>query len=154
MATLVDAFSKEFRRDIETLVTWLDSVTEITQLTVETDQIRNLIDFHIGDTLAIHRISILGSVQGRADLNAALTEAQTAQIDRLTVSIERLQSLGFIKSNLSARAVSVHGIGMIIGRAITEIDATPVSNSEWNQVVLEMLSGLIPLELLVQQWRD
>lgn len=151
LAALVDAFSKGFRRDLENMVNWLDSVNEIAQLTQDTDRIRGLIDKHWAEADALHRISILGSVQGRRELKAALTKVQTELFDRLAQSIERLQGLGFIKSNLSTRAVSVHGIGMILGRAISEIDATPVSSSEWNQVVLEMLSGLIPLELLVQQ---
>ncbi len=149
LAAYVDTFTKGFRRDLETLVTWLDSISDITQLTQDTNNLRELINQHWGENLALHRVSILGSIMGRPALQAALTKVQTELIDRLAVSIERLQALGFIKNNLSARAVSINGLGMIIGRAISEVDATPVADEEWNQVVLEMLSGLIPLEKLV-----
>jgi AcrR family transcriptional regulator len=149
LAAYVENFTIGFRRNLEITIDWLNSITDIRQLVEETVGIRKMVDGYFSETRAIDQVAILGSTVGRPKLKAALTLVQTDLISRFEVSVERLKTLGFVKSNISARGIAVMVLGMVIGHAVNELDDAPISSAEWNQVLLEMLSGLIPTELLV-----
>ena len=148
VAAHVENFTIGFRRHLEMLITWLDSIEELSQLTENTDSIRNLVNAHFSDHATMERIAILGSTIGRPKLKATLISVQSELISNFEVSIKRLQDKGFIKANLTPRTIAIMTLGIILGHAVSELDDRPLDNREWNQVLLEMLSGLIPLELL------
>lgn len=147
----VHNFTSGFGKDLMSLIDWLDGVTEVRQLTEDTSMMRTLFNSHWSNERPFERISILGSLAGRSDLQAAITEVHSKLIDSLVVSIERLQSLGFVKNNVPARAIALTAVGISVGRVLTRIDSVGVTNDDWNQVTLELLSGLIPFELMASQ---
>jgi hypothetical protein len=110
--------------------------------------LRSLINAHFSEHSAMARIAILGAAGGRTRLKEALTREQTCLLESFTQSIQRLIDIKIFKQNISAHAVAVVLLGIVLGRAVSEVDSVPLQPEEWNQVLMEMLWGLLNPELL------
>ena len=148
LAAYVESYTVELRRNLEDLLIWLDSIETLSDLTEKTDNIRNLANTQFAGASAMDQISILGSTVGRPKLKEALTRVQTELINNFAKSVARLQDLGLVKNNIGARTIAVMTLGIILGRAVADLDEQPLDSDDWNQVLLELLSGLLPFELL------
>jgi AcrR family transcriptional regulator len=143
LAAYVDTYAKGMREDLNSLVTLLDSVTSLNDLIQLRPKLRELTNSHFSKHSAMSRIAILGGSAGRDNLKAMLTKEQTRLLIRFTESIERLRQLGYLKPELTAHGIAVMILGMILGRAVSEIDAEPLADEAWNDVLIEMLNGLL-----------
>ena len=89
----------------------------------------------------VSRANIIGSATARPLLRDALIEVQTELIDSLTEVMQLLKDRQMLKPHLDARAAAVVLLGMLHGRIIAELDATPVEIELWNKTMLTAFSG-------------
>jgi AcrR family transcriptional regulator len=89
----------------------------------------------------VSRANIIGSATARPLLRDALIEVQTELIDSLTEVMQLLKDRRMLKPHLDARAAAVVLLGMVHGRIIAELDATPVDIELWNKTMLTAFSG-------------
>ncbi|MEY4639565.1 MAG: hypothetical protein RLY13_563 [Actinomycetota bacterium] len=89
----------------------------------------------------VSRANVIGSATGRPLLREALIEVQTELIDSLTEVMQLIKQRGMLKEHLDARATAVVLLGMLHGRIIAELDATPVEIERWNETMLTAFSG-------------
>ena len=150
LAAYVEAYARGMREDLDSLVQVLDSVIVLDDVINLRPKLRDLTNSHFSKHSAMARIAILGGAAGRENLREMLTIEQTRLLLRLTQSIERLQQVGYLKPELTAHAMAVMILGMILGRAVSEVDAEPLDDEAWNDVLLEMLHGLLTPATIAQ----
>lgn len=89
------------------------------------------------------RVSALGAALGRPDLQAEFAEVQATLVDDLTEVVELAQRRGFVRRDLSPRAVASFFIAYSIGMVIADVDPRRPDDEDLVQMIMIWLDGLL-----------
>jgi AcrR family transcriptional regulator len=85
------------------------------------------------------RINVLGSIQGRPNLQRKLADHQQETNKVVGDALRVAQKLGFIRPDLDCYTLAVWTVGLATGRVLIEIDPELVDGDEWNRLAVEAL---------------
>lgn len=88
------------------------------------------------------RITSLGAAHGRPDLKADLGEAVAVSIDQATEIVEIGQQMGYVRSDVDARATATVLLCLGTGYVIADFDARPASEDDSVHVIGKLLDSL------------
>jgi hypothetical protein len=142
-AAFVNNFTQEFGKEVMLIKQVLDALKPADMGPVAKQRIKDLFNHHFTTEQVLHRIQILGNLATRPDLRNAVHDIQTQLIGSLTESIQRVQADGIVKKNMSARALALTAMGLLVGRVTLALDESGVSEDEWNDIVIEFFGGVL-----------
>ncbi|MEY2627319.1 MAG: hypothetical protein RJB08_1078 [Actinomycetota bacterium] len=83
----------------------------------------------------LNRLSVISSSYGRPELREALAVQQHSHTEAIAEAIRYGQQMGWLRTDVDARAVSVFVQGYNLARVLLDLDTEPVSIANWEQVV-------------------
>jgi AcrR family transcriptional regulator len=92
------------------------------------------------------RVTVLGSVQGRPELRAAMSESIATAIDRAATVIELGQSEGILRVDVDSRAAATVLQALGFGSVLADLDARPVAHEPFVDVVAVFIGSLFAPE--------
>jgi len=94
----------------------------------------------------VHRwacLNVLGSAITRGDLATAVSAVNNAAVERLAEGIDRARATGVIRPVGSSKALAAFYLGVVMSRFTVELDDSVVSPSEWNDVFVAAIVGVL-----------
>jgi AcrR family transcriptional regulator len=89
------------------------------------------------------RLRVVAATLTRPELRKSIGSVQQRLTERLSGVITLGQERGWIRKDVSARAVAAALQAIIIGRTLDDIAQSPVEKAEWDQVFQVFLLGLV-----------
>lgn len=89
----------------------------------------------------LNRLSVISSSYGRPELRQALAVQQHTHTETIAEAVRYGQMMGWIRTDIDARAVSVFVQGYNLARVLLDLDTEPVPNEDWEQVVRVALAS-------------
>lgn len=91
----------------------------------------------------LNRINVIGSVQGRPDLERAIGLAQAAFHRDVAAALATPQQRGWIRRDLDLPALSAWLFGQITSRILIEIGDTTIDDRAWNRMAIEAVTAVM-----------
>lgn len=88
------------------------------------------------------RARIIGLAESSERFRKGLSAEQERLTNALTKAVVKAQAKGWIRSDVSARAVAVFVQAYTLGRAVDDVSVTRVEPNEWNQLILMVTQPL------------
>ncbi len=82
-----------------------------------------------------NRLSVIASSHGRPDLRESLALQQHSHTETIADAVRYGQKMGWIRTDIDARAVAVFVQGYNLARVLLDLDTEPVTTEDWEQVV-------------------
>lgn len=82
-----------------------------------------------------NRLSVIASSYGRPDLRESLALQQHSHTETIADAVRYGQKMGWIRTDIDARAVAVFVQGYNLARVLLDLDTEPVTTEDWEQVV-------------------
>ena len=89
------------------------------------------------------RVRILAACATRPHVRDAISMAQARLTEELLRVVEQGQERGWLRRDLSARAIAVFLESVLFGRVQDDVSMLPVSDEEWERVVTTVLLDLV-----------
>ena len=83
----------------------------------------------------LRRLEIIAATRTRPRLAEALAETQDRLTNAFVEIVEQAQARGWVHAGLDPRAVAVFIQAYSLGRAVSDIDANPVSGQMWESLI-------------------
>lgn len=145
-ATQVHQFADTVRSDMPRVKRFMENMHSTEEIADRYDEMLNFIKSHFSHQSALERIAVIGNTAGRPLMMDQLIAAQTELIDSATEALTPLHERGLFKDHLTARSVSVIILGTLMGRSVSELDASAVSDEAWARAMLSAFSGMFKSE--------
>ena len=112
--------------------------------------LRPLVDgYSLGGETRIRRMlrtRCIAASANRPNLELSIRRIQTLITNELVLLVERGQELGFVRRDLTARAVATLVQVMIYGRLIDDLSLQPLSEVELEFATASLMSGLLNIQ--------
>jgi AcrR family transcriptional regulator len=141
-ATQVHKFSDTVRNDIPRVKNFMEQMHKVSDLADRYDEMLDFVKSHFKHQSAVERTAVIGNTVGRPMMMNELVAAQTDLIDSCTEAVQPLYERGLFKDHLTARSVAVVVLGLLLGRAVSELDATPIADEAWARTMLSAFAGM------------
>ena len=141
-ATQVHQFADTVRNDMPRVKRFMEKMHSTKEIAERYDEMLQFVRGHFDHQSAIERIAVIGNTAGRPLMMQELIAAQTNLIDSAAEAITPLYERGLFKDHLTPRSISVIILGMLMGRTVSELDATAVTDDEWARAMLSAFSGM------------
>jgi AcrR family transcriptional regulator len=145
-ATQVHQFADTVRADMPRVKRFMEGMHSTQEIADRYDEMLAFIKQHFTHQSAIERIAVIGNTAGRPLMMQELITAQTELIDSATEAITPLYERGLFKEHLTARAVSVVVLGLLLGRTVSELDANAINDEAWARAMLSAFAGMFKVE--------
>ena len=89
------------------------------------------------------RVRIVAAAETREELRAVIGRTQAHLTDELVRIVERGQNRGWLRGDLSARAIAVLVQAVIFGRTLDDISSDPINQFEWDHATYELFLNLL-----------
>ena len=83
----------------------------------------------------MNRLGVIASSYGRPELRESLAIQQHSHTEAIADAVRYGQQMGWLRSDVDARAVAVFVQGYNLARVLLDIDTDPIAVSDWEQVV-------------------
>lgn len=91
----------------------------------------------------LNRVNVIGSVQGRPDLEQAIGEIQSTFHRDLATVLQNPQQRGWIRPDLDLVALSAWLFGQITSRILIEIGDTTIDERAWNRIAVDAVTAVM-----------
>jgi AcrR family transcriptional regulator len=130
--TQFSRFVDEDARQVREALTRTKTLQEFIMVTSTLVQIGSSVE---RERARLNRLSVISSSYGRPELREALAVQQHTHTETIAEAIRYGQTMGWIRSDVNARALSVFVQGYNLARVLLDLDTEPVSTADWEQVV-------------------
>jgi AcrR family transcriptional regulator len=89
------------------------------------------------------RVRIIAASLMRPELRVRISIVQQRLVERLADVIAVGQERGWMRRDVSARAVSAALQALVVGRTLDDVSARPVDSAEWDQALQILIATLI-----------
>ena len=141
-ATHAHNYAVVIENDIPVVTDFMNSVTSTTQLADRYDEMFTFVKQHFTTQSALERAAIIGTTIGRPAMQAELSRVQHQLNERTTEVLKIASERGMLKGHLNPRAAAMVILGLLLGRAVAELDSEPVSDDEWATAALSAAGGM------------
>ena len=131
-ATQFSRFVAEDAKNIRETLTKTSTLEEFLAATSALVQTGNTVD---RERARHNRLSVIASSYGRPELRESLALQQHTHTENIAEAVRHGQRMGWIRSDVDARAVAVFVQGYNLARVLLDIDTEPISVEDWEQVV-------------------
>jgi len=141
-ATHAHNYSVVIESDIPAVMNFMASVNSTTQLAESYDEMFQFVKKHFTSQSALERAAIIGTTVGRPAMQQELSRVQHQLNERITEVLCLAAQRGMLKTHLNPRAAAMVILGLMLGRAVAELDTEPVSDDEWTTAALSAAGGM------------
>lgn len=134
-AARVVQFSRFVAEDAKNIRETLTKTTSLQEFIAATSALVEL-DESVERVSARHnRLSVIASSYGRPELRQSLALQQHSHTEHIADAVRYGQKMGWIRTDVDARAVAVFVQGYNLARVLLELDTEPVKTTDWDHVV-------------------
>jgi len=149
-ATLTHNFASFTAADMPRVKAFFERMSSKAEMAEHYDEMFAFVKEHFSHQSALERAAIVGNAAGRPKLREELAEVQ----HELNVSATEVMQIAadhkMLKPHLNPRAAAMVALGLLLGKALAELDNEPVSDDDWTRAMLSAFSGFFttgkPLE--------
>ena len=142
-ATHAHNFAAVVAADIPRVKEFIERMSSADEMAEHYEEMMNFVKSHFSVQSALERAAIVGNTAGRPKLQQELGEVQTQLTDGVTEVMAIAAERNMLKPFLNPRAAANVMLGILFGKAISELDNTPVSEDEWSRATLAAFGGLM-----------
>jgi len=141
-ATYSHNYAKVVAADLPLVKNFIDNIADTRELSGRYPEMLEFLQDHISNQSALERAAIVGTSAGRPLMQAELSRVQ----HELNVSATEVMQIAadrqMLKPHLNPRAAAMVVLGLLLGRAIAELDTDPVADEDWVKAALSAAGGL------------
>lgn len=130
--TQFSRFVAEDAKNIRDTLTKTSTLHEFIAATSALVQLGNEVE---REQARLNRLSVIASSYGRPELRESLALQQHMHTETIADAVRYGQEMGWLRSDVDARALAVFVQGYNLARVLLDIDTEPVSTADWEQVV-------------------
>ena len=134
-AARVTQFSRFVAEDARNIRETLTKTNTLEEFISATSALVELGDSVERERARHNRLSVIASSYGRPELRQSLALQQHSHTETIADAVRYGQQKGWIRTDVSARAVAVFVQGYNLARVLLEIDTEPVPITDWDHVV-------------------
>jgi AcrR family transcriptional regulator len=98
---------------------------------------------HAGEQRRRERLNVLGGAYARPALQEAIAKAQQGANASVTAVLRDLQGRGLVVATLEVEAMAAWVCGVILGRALIELEGSTVSGAAWNRITSDAVCAVL-----------
>jgi len=141
-ATYAHNYARVVEADIPLVRNFVSNITDTRELSGRYPEMVEFLMDHISNQSALERAAIVGTSAGRPLMQAELAKVQHQLSASATEVMQIAADRGMLKPHLDPRASAMVVLGLLLGRAIAELDTDPVSDEDWVKAALSATGGL------------
>jgi AcrR family transcriptional regulator len=142
-ATYAHNYAKVVATDIPMVKNFFHNLTSFEDLLANYDTMVEFVKQHFACQSALDRAAIVGTSAGRPLMRKELARVQHDLNENATEIMEIARERGLLKDHLNPRAAAMVSLGLLLGRAVAELDSEPVSEHDWTVAALSAVGGLL-----------
>jgi AcrR family transcriptional regulator len=141
-ATHAHNYATVVENDLPLVKNFMASVSSTAQLADRYDEMLEFVQEHFRNQSALERAAIIGTSAGRPLMREELSRVQHQLNEGATEVMEIAAARGMLKEHLNPKAAAMVVFGLLLGRAVAELDSEPVSEDDWSRAALSAAGGL------------
>lgn len=141
-ATYAHNYAAVIEADVPLVRGFLDSISTTVQLADRYEEMLAFVRAHAKNQSGLDRASIIGTTANRPKMREALAKVQHELNSQVAEVMEIAAQRGLLKSHLSPRAAGAVMLGLLLGRAVAELDSEPMDDDEWSKAALSAAGGM------------
>lgn len=134
-AARVVQFSRFVAEDAKNIRETLTKTTSLQEFIAATSALVELNESVERVSARHNRLSVIASSYGRPELRQSLALQQHSHTEHIADAVRYGQKMGWIRTDVDARAVAVFVQGYNLARVLLELDTEPVKTTDWDHVV-------------------
>lgn len=134
-AARVVQFSRFVAEDAKNIRETLTKTTSLQEFVAATSALVELNESVERVSARHNRLSVIASSYGRPELRQSLALQQHSHTEHIADAVRYGQKMGWIRTDVDARAVAVFVQGYNLARVLLELDTEPVKTTDWDHVV-------------------
>ena len=134
-AARVTQFSRFVAEDAKNIRETLTKTTSLQEFIAATSALVELNESVERVSARHNRLSVIASSYGRPELRQSLALQQHSHTEYIADAVRYGQKMGWIRTDVDARAVAVFVQGYNLARVLLELDTEPVKTTDWDHVV-------------------
>ena len=134
-AARVVQFSRFVAEDAKNIRETLTKTTSLQEFIAATSALVELNESVERVSARHNRLSVIASSYGRPELRQSLALQQHSHTEYIADAVRYGQKMGWIRTDVDARAVAVFVQGYNLARVLLELDTEPVKTTDWDHVV-------------------
>ena len=141
-ATYSHNYARVMEHDLPLVKQFMDKISSREQLMEQEPQMVEFLNRHFKNQPALERAAIVGTSAGRPLMQAEMSRVQHVLNESATEVMDIAAEHGILKDHLNPRAAAMVVLGLLLGRAVAELDSEPVSDDDWAHAALTAMGGL------------
>lgn len=141
-ATYAYNYARVMEHDLPLVKHFMDKISSREQLIEREPEMVEFLHRHFKNQSALDRAAIVGTSAGRPLMQSELSRVQHGLNEGATEVMNIAAEHGILKEHLNPRAAAMVVLGLLLGRAVAELDTEPVSDDDWAQAALTAMGGL------------
>jgi AcrR family transcriptional regulator len=141
-ATLAHNYARVVEADLPAVKNFMTSIADTNELSGRYDEMLEFVTGHFKNQSALERAAIVGTSAGRPLMQAELSKVQHQLNESATEVMQIAAERNMLKSHLNPRAAAMVILGLLLGRAVAELDSDPVCDEDWAKAALSAAGGL------------
>jgi AcrR family transcriptional regulator len=142
-AAQVERYERELRRAADDIADHISACRTQREFRSLVRRLLDMLCAHERAGARLNRINVIGSVQGRPDLERRIGAAQTAFHHDLAAALELPQQRGWIRRDLDLAALTAWFFGQITSRILIEIGDSDIDGRAWNRMATEAITAVM-----------
>jgi len=141
-ATYAHNYAVVVEADVPLVRGFMASISSTTQLADRYDEMLEFVKAHAKNQSGLERAAIIGTTANRPLMKRELSTVQHALNEQVTEVMQIAAERGLLKKHLNPRAAGMVILGLLLGRAVAELDSEPVSEDDWSMAALSAAGGM------------
>jgi len=141
-ATHAHNYARVVAEDMPLVKNFISELTGFEDLLGQYETMVTFLNQHFETQSALDRAAIVGTSAGRPLMRAELARVQHDLNESAAEVMELARERGMLKDHLNPRAAAMIALGLLLGRAVAELDTEPVSDTDWTRAALSAVGGL------------
>lgn len=141
-ATYAHNYARVVAADLPLVKNFINNMADTRELSGHYEEMVLFLMDHISNQSALERAAIVGTSAGRPLMQEELAKVQHQLNESATEVMHIAADRNMLKSHLNPRAAAMVVMGLLLGRAISELDTDPVADEDWVKAALSAAGGL------------
>ncbi|MEN9715338.1 MAG: hypothetical protein RJA35_805 [Actinomycetota bacterium] len=141
-ATYAHNYARVVEADLPMVRKFFENLSGVDDFIERQPRMHAFLKYHFDTQSALDRAAIVGTSAGRPLMQAELARVQHSLNEGATEVMNIAAERGLVKPNVSPRAAAMVVLGLLLGRAVAELDTEPVNDDDWATAALAAIDGL------------